>query len=84
MNRDELENLLSDGRITTVTFKKRTTGEVRVMNCRSGVKKHLKGDGPRYDFKEKNLVCVYDVQKRDYRTINCDSIISVKAHGREF
>ena len=83
MNREELQQILDSGRIATVTFKKRTTGEVRVMNCRSGVKKHLKGAGPRYDAASKNLITVFDMQKGQYRSINCDSIISVKAGGTE-
>ena len=83
MDREELQKILDSGRIATVTFRKRTTGEVRVMNCRSGVKKHLKGTSPRYNAASKNLITVFDMQKGQYRSINCDSIISVKAGGKE-
>ncbi len=46
----------------SVKFIKRTNGEIRDMVCRLDVKKYLRGGAPAYDFAEKNLVCVCDVQ----------------------
>ena len=66
----------------TVEFVKRTTGEVRVMNGRLRVQKHLKGGDKAYNFSEKNLVSVYDVQKRGYRAVPMESVIRLKAGGK--
>jgi hypothetical protein len=46
----EAADLLSDtkGRIFSVTFVKRTTGETRTMVARTGVAKHLKGGDAAY------------------------------------
>ena len=65
----------------TVTFIKRTTGEKRVMNCRLGVKKHLKGGELKYDPKDYQLLTIYDLQKHDYRCISLDSVEKVVASG---
>ena len=73
----------SAGKIMTVTFSKRSTGERRVMNCRLGVKKHLKGGeskiGP-----EHSLIIVYDLKKQGYRSIPIEGLESVKIHGETF
>jgi len=68
-----------DGRFFTVTFVKRSTGERRVMNCRKGVVKFLRGGELPYDASEKNLVTVFDVPKRDYRSINLDTVKGIRA-----
>ena len=51
MTRDDAVRhiLASGGEFVGVEFTKRTTGEVRQMNCRLGVKKHLKGGEQAYD-----------------------------------
>ena len=59
----------------TVTFVKQN-GELRTMNCRVGVTKHLKG-GKNCVNVEK-YVTVYDMQSQGYRTINRDTIVDVK------
>lgn len=84
MNRDELLAALEGGQFATVTFIKRTTGEERKMNCRIGVTKHLAGGQKAFDDAEKNLITVFDTEKNHYRSINCDSIRHVKAHGKEW
>ncbi len=84
MTREELLKHISDGTFATVTFIKRTTKEERVMNCRIGVKKHLKGGTKSFDDAEKNLITVFDTQIQQYRSINCDSIREVKAHGKKW
>ena len=73
-----------EGKVMTVEFIKRTNGEVRVMNCRQGVKKYLTGEGAKYNFSEKDLIPVYDLQKRGYRTINASTIRRVRAGGQEY
>ena len=75
----------------TVHFIKRTTGELRIMNCRRGVKKHLSGQpnssgtlGLGYNAKSKNLLPVFDVQKGQYRSINCETIQKIIYRGTEY
>lgn len=77
----------SNGKIMNVLFVKRTTGELREMVCRTGVKKHLKGGEPAYNFKEKNLVSVYDMQAevgKGYRAIPLENIRSITIDGTHF
>jgi hypothetical protein len=68
----------SSGKFVTVTFYKKN-GDIRVMNCRLGVTKHLKGGQSTLD-KEKFLI-VYDMVKKGYRAIDKDSIVSVTMAG---
>lgn len=68
----------------SVTFVKRTTGEVREMLCRKGVTKALKGGTLAYDPTKKNLVGVFDVQADGYRMISLESIKAVKMNGNVF
>jgi len=81
---EKIEAAKGSGRVFGVTFIKRTNGEVRDMNCRGGVKKHLRGGELAYDPKEKRLVTVFDMAKGDYRSINCDSIIRIAVDGTTF
>ena len=74
--RNIVENYNS-GRIFTVTFVKRTTGETRVMNCRKGVVKGTTGTGKRYDPAQKGLACVYDMKLGKFRSIDLESIQKV-------
>ena len=68
----------SSGKFVTVTFYKKN-GDIRVMNCRLGVTKHLKGGQSTLD-KEKFLI-VYDMVKKGYRAIDKDFIVSVTMAG---
>jgi len=68
----------SKGKFVTVTFKKKD-GNLRKMNCRLGVTKHLKGGTSTVDH-DKYLV-VYDMQSKGYRCINKDTIVSLSLAG---
>jgi hypothetical protein len=68
------------GRIFSATFVKKN-GEIRVMTARTGVKKHLKGTGMKYNPEERNLIGVFDMTKRQYRTINIGTLLNVKIAG---
>jgi hypothetical protein len=68
----------SKGKIFSVIFIKRTDKSLRKMVCRTGVKKHLKGGKSPYNFSDKDLISVFDVQKKDYRTIDINSLVEVK------
>jgi len=67
-----------------VKFIKRTTGEVREMLCRFGVKSHLRGGERAYNPIEKGLVFVFDCQKMAYRSINLDAIQELHIDGEKY
>jgi hypothetical protein len=69
------------GRIFSVTFIKRTTGETRTMVARTGVTAHLKGGDAAYSFSANALLSVYDLQAKGYRSIPLDAIVSLKEGG---
>jgi hypothetical protein len=79
MKKKNLINFVGNG-FFSVTFVKKN-GEKRTMNCRLGVKKHLKGGQKSYDDANYNYLTVYDLKKKGYRTVNLDTLISVKANG---
>lgn len=81
VNWDDFWNLVRDGRFFRVGFVKRTNGEYRRMLARVGVKRHLRGGQAAYDAREKNLLHVWDVQKKGYRSINLDDVRELKVHG---
>ena len=81
---EKIEAASRSGRVFGVRFIKRTTGEVRDMNCRGGVRRHLRGGEQAYDPKTHRLVTVFDMVKGGYRSINCDSIIRIAVDGETF
>lgn len=83
MTRDDLINLLESGKIVSITFARRSDGKSRTMACRLGVTSHLKGGEKAYDDAAHNLVTVFDMNKRQYRSIPVENIISVRAGGNE-
>lgn len=72
----------SEGKIFSITFVKRSTGEKRKMVCRTGVSKDTKGVGLAFDPKSYNLLTVYDMQKKGYRSIPMDSVLTVTIDGK--
>jgi hypothetical protein len=71
MNRDK-------GTAFSVTFVKRTNGEIRTMNARFGVSKGVKGVGLSYDPASKNLLGVCDMAKiRENRKNGMDEVEAV-------
>lgn len=74
----------ADGKIFSVTFVKRTNGEVRDMVCRLGVEweggwdteGHREWEPSDYD-----LMQVYDMQKQGYRMINLPKVLELRADG---
>lgn len=84
LNRANLKNLVSTGSIFSVKFIKRTTGELRSMTCRMGVQKHLKGGAKAFNDKSKDLLTVFDMQAKGYRSIPVDGIQSLSINGQSF
>lgn len=74
----------SNKKIFTVTFRKRTTGELRTMNAMRGVRKGVSGEGLPFDPSEKNLLTVYDMKKRGHRFVNLNDVISFTANRKKF
>ena len=69
------------GKVFGATFVKKD-GSIRNINCRTGVAKYLKGGEKRYDYD--NLLCVYDMQSRGYRTINIDTLMQLRTGGNTY
>ena len=68
----------TDGKFFTVVFTKKD-GTVRTINCRTGVKKHLKGGVSTLDASQ--YLTVYDLQSEGYRAVNYATIQSVTCNG---
>jgi len=73
-------NSINSGRFFTVTFMK-ANGEIRVMNCRKGVKAFVNGNGKSFNDIDYNLVTVWDAVKRAYRSFKWHKIININADG---
>ena len=54
------------------------------MVARTGVKAHLSGGGAAYDPESRNLLTVFDMEKRAYRTIPAEGVIEVTAQKRQY
>lgn len=78
MNKTQIKKLVGN-KFFTVTFTK-ANGELRTMNARLGVTKHLQGGTKKYD--KQNLLTVFDVTKKGYRTVNIDAIQELRANGQ--
>lgn len=80
--------LTSAGKWLSVTFIKRTTGELRRMNCRIGVHSRLRGgewaNGMAGRPRDHYLLVVHDVQKDEYRSIPVENIISLTIAGQTY
>ena len=81
MNIKRIREILeaTNGRAFTVTFMKKD-GTIRTMNCRTGVKKHLKGGASTIAHKP-NLMSVWDLKSEGYRSINLSTVINAKVDG---
>jgi hypothetical protein len=85
VSRDEIIQRIKDtkGAFFTVTFIKKD-GSKRVMNARFGVKAYLKGGELPYDPIAKGLLPVFDIQKKEYRMINTQTVLSAKIGNEEY
>jgi hypothetical protein len=80
----ELINSIPNGQIFTVEFIKRTTGELRRMNCRKGVRKGVNGEGRKFDPASRGLIGVYDMQIAARVAMLQDAGMPVKDDGHRF
>ncbi len=74
----------SEGKIFSVVFEKRTTGEFRKLVGRLGVHKDVNGTGLRYDPATKQLMTVYDMQNRGWRMINIEGLTQLQTQGESY
>ncbi|MCB1686874.1 MAG: hypothetical protein KDI33_00195 [Halioglobus sp.] len=79
-----LRNLVADGAIFSVEFVKRSDGRLRKMTCRTGVRRRLRGTGAKYDATARNLLPVFDMEAKDYRSIPVDAIRRLTVGGQTF
>ena len=82
MDKQEIKQLVENGKFFSVEFVKRTTGQLRRLNGRT---LPPKPDGkPAYDFNYHNLILVWDVQNHGYRTIPIENILRIHAKGKTY
>jgi len=78
---EKIDNLA--GQIFTVEFITKQN-ELRSMNCRKQVTKHLKGGKLKFNPLEKGLLPVFDMYKQGYRFINLNTLQSLHISGTKY
>ena len=78
---DALSWIEGSNTIFAVEFRKRTTNELRMMNCRRKCESRLRGGPPAYDPAEKNLLVVFDMANKGYRCFDPDAMTRIKIDG---
>ena len=73
----------TNGQIFSAVFRKKN-GEKRLMNCRTKVRKYVKGIGLKFKPQERGLVTVFDLQKGAYRFINLETLEELNIGGVEY
>lgn len=79
----------SGGKIFTVLFQRRSDLTFRRMQARIGVKKHLKGGKPSYNFAANKLISVYEVNNPDkkangYKSIPWEGLREIAMGGKHY
>ena len=80
----ELIESIPNGQVFTVEFVKRTTGELRKMNCRKGVRKGVNGRGLNFNPKNRGLISVFDMKIAQRVSMLQREGIPVKDDGHRF
>jgi len=70
-------------KFVSVQFRKKN-GEWRTMNGRFKVTKHLRGGVNKVVAPWNAYKTMYDVQAKGYRTLNLDTVTSVRAGGTDY
>lgn len=73
----------TQGLFFSVVFKKRTTGELRRMICRTGVWKHVTGEGLAFNARDHGLIVVWSADAQGYRMIPAENVVSITFKGEE-
>lgn len=80
MNSVQVFKQLVGDQFFAVEFKKKSTGEIRCMIARLGVRKFQQGRGRTA---KPGLVCVWDVVERQYRAFYINSLRRLRFSGVE-
>jgi hypothetical protein len=80
MNAQMIKELVGSTFFSATFLKK--DGTIRKMNARLGVKKHLKGGEKSYTAEDFNYITVFDMVKKQYRTINVSTLLELKVNGK--
>ncbi len=78
MNKEKIIKLVGN-KFFTISFIKKD-GTLRKMNARLGVTKHLKGGKKSYNPDDFNYLTVFDLGKKQDRTVNLNTVKEVKAN----
>ena len=73
----------TNGKFFSAVFIKKN-GDKRFIHCMTKSKKGVKGVGLSYNPDERNNIIVKDRQKDGWRTINVDTLESLKISGEEY
>jgi len=76
--------LATAGAFFAVDFVKRSTGEIRRLTGRLGVKKYLAAGPAAYTFNDHNLISVFDTVKMEYRAIPVEGLVWLSVGGSEY
>lgn len=72
------------GKVFSVTFIKRTTGEEKTLAARVGVCRNQKGGSLPFNPRKKKLIVVFDMNDRIYKCIPIDGIEAVTYRARRY
>mgnify|MGYP000228680358 CR=1 FL=1 len=86
LDRNSVDDFLRslNGKFFTVVFTKRSTGEVRTMRATTNYQSKLAGGEAAYNFTEKKLIPVWDLEKQGFRSIPTDAVLTIKAKGNTY
>lgn len=78
MNKKQAIAIIKSGRFFSCSFIKKD-GSVRYLLGRSGVKKYLRPNAKEraYNPQELGYLSVYDMQEKDYRLVNLQTLITI-------
>lgn len=82
MHVDEFRQVVGNKIFSALFVKK--NGEIRKIVARLGVKKYLKGGELTYDASSHNNLIVFDLEKKEYRTIKFDNLLEIKYSNTEW
>ena len=86
INRDSVHSFLRtlNGKFFTIEFIKRTDGSLRVMRATTNYKSKVVGGVLKYDADAKHLIPVWDLEKKQFRSIPTDAVLRIRALGNEY
>ena len=73
----------TNGKIFSAVFIKKD-GEKRKIVCRRGVSKYVTGKGLGFNPASRDLVGVFDMQKKAYRFINANTLEQITVQGKTY